>query len=534
MTDPTLSFDVLVVGAGPAGMAFAIRLAQKRRDMRIAVIDKGASVGAHTLSGALLSTCALDALLPTWSESMPTHGMIQSESLHYLTRKHRIPLPIVGPLKQTGQTPIVSISHVCRWLQDQASDLGVEVYPGFSATQLCFDAANRVCGIQIGDRGLDQNGQPTPQHQPGMRIHAKTTVLAEGCHGTLSQQAIQHFQLRKPNCPQTYGLGIREVWQIDPAHHRPGHVQHTLGWPLSSQDYGGGFIYHLTQSKVVVGFVTALDYQNPTTDPHAVMQQFKTHPSLLPMWTGGKRLQYGAKALVEGGLQSLPQLHFPGGCLIGDAAGFLNAAQLKGMHTAMHSGMLAADALDAIWDTPGVPNLAGYTDAFENSPLFEALHRVRNVRPGFQRGQTWGLMHAAFDQCVLRGRAPWTLPHRHDHLQTRPKQTLPAIVYPKPDGIITFDKSSSLYLSHTQHTEGQPCHLKLQSPEKSATINWDVYGCPEHHYCPADVYHFDPQTREMRMQPSNCLHCKTCAIKDPSQNIIWTPPQGGEGPHYHD
>lgn len=536
MEDQALSFDVVVVGAGPAGLAFAIRLAQqaKNQPLRIALIDKGADVGSHTLSGALLDTSALDILLPDWQQSLPNHGTVRTEAFHYLTAQHALPLPVVKPLKNKPNTPIVSITHLCRWLAQQAKTLGIDVFPGFSATQLCFDNTGCVCGIQTGDRGRDRQGKPTEHYQPGIKILAPTTVLAEGCHGTLSQHAIDHFQLRPADQPQTYGLGIREVWDIDASQHRPGHVLHTLGWPLQNQHYGGGFVYHLDTPKVVVGFVTALDYDNPTLDPHATMQQFKTHPSMRDLFSTGKRLHYGAKALVEGGIQSLPTLHFPGGCLVGDTAGFLNVGQLKGIHNAMHSGIMAADALHLAWQPDTIPSLEAYSQTFYQSQLYQSLHRVRNLRPGFHRGQRWGLVHAAIDQGLCRGRLPWTLAHRHDHQQTKPHATCSPITYPKPDGVVTFDKPSSLYLSHTQHEEQQPCHLKLKNPQQAIDLNWRVYGSPEQYYCPAGVYDINPQTETLQMYASNCLHCKTCAIKDPSQNIVWTPPQGGEGPHYDD
>ena len=468
---------------------------------------------------------------------MPTHGEVTAEQFCYLSAKKSWRLPIPKALKNKAKTPIISITHFCRWLADYASSLGIEIFPGFAASQLIFNDNNEVCGVQTGDMGIDKNHQPTDRFQAGMNLLAPTTLLAEGCHGSLSEQVIKHYQLRS-NQPQTYGLGIREVWQVqNTTLYQPGTVVHTLGWPLPDENYGGGFIYHLNQQQVAIGFVVGLDYQNPTTNPHQIMQQFKTHPSIAPLLKDGTRLHYGAKSLVEGGWQSLPQFDFPGGALIGDSAGLLNVAKLKGIHSAMQSGIIAADAIAANLQAKQAPNLAQYTTKIQDSNMVKELYKIRNIRPGFKRGQRLGLLHAALDQYLFYGRAPWTLNHRNDHLCLIPTTKCQAIAYPKADGVLTFDKPSSLYLSHTQHEEDQPPHLVLKDPKKAITVNWAQYGSPEQYYCPAGVYELDnsqPEEPKLLIHASNCLHCKTCSIKDPGQNITWQAPQGGEGPNYED
>lgn len=541
MEEQHLAFDILIVGGGPAGLSCALRLAQHFQDQAptIAILEKGADIGSHTLSGALLDTSALELLLPNWQQlDMPQHGFVSSESLRYLSKNQSIPLPIPKPLKNKKNTPIISITHFCRWLAEHTQAKGIDIFPGFAATELLFNDNNQVCGVKTGDMGLDQHNQPTERFQPGIKIFAPTTILAEGCHGSLSQKAIEHFNLRDANTPQTYGLGIREVWQVqDSPSYQPGHVLHTLGWPLSDDNYGGGFIYHLDNNLVTIGFVVGLDYQNATTDPHQIMQQFKTHPTIKPLFKNGKRLHYGAKSLVEGGVQSLPQLHFPGGCLIGDCAGFLNVAKLKGIHNAMHSGILAADAIKPMLSKNTTVSLESYSQAVTTSSLYQELHQIRNIRPGFKYGQKLGLMNAAIDHYLFRGHAPWTYQHHHDHRQLKPKAINQPIQYPKPDGVLTFDKPSSLYLSHTQHEENQPCHLHLKDPQQAIDLNWQIFGSPEQYYCPAGVYELDnqdPNKPQLIIHASNCLHCKTCSIKDPGQNIEWRPPQGGEGPSYGD
>jgi electron-transferring-flavoprotein dehydrogenase len=433
---------------------------------------------------------------------------------------------------------VVSLGNVCRWLARQAEALGVEIFPGFAAAEVLYREDGSVKGVATGDVGIGRDGKPTDAYQPGMELHATYTFFAEGCHGHLGKQVQEHFGLRGGADPQVYGIGLKELWEIRPEKHQRGLVIHTAGWPLDNDTYGGSFLYHMEDNLVSVGFVVGLGYSNPYLSPYEEFQRYKTHPAIRPFFEGGKRIAYGARAITAGGLQSLPKLVFPGGCLIGDDAGFLNASRIKGSHAAMKSGMLAAEAAFtalAAGHTSG--ELDAYPDSFRSSWLYEELYRARNFKPWMSKGLITGTLMVGIDQIVFGGRAPWTLHHRHaDHETLKTKHECEPIPYPKPDGVITFDRLSSVFLSNTNHNENQPCHLKLKDETVPIKVNLELYDAPEQRYCPAGVYEIvrDADGRNPRLQINapNCVHCKTCDIKDPTQNIVWVAPEGGGGPNY--
>jgi len=535
----TMEFDVVIVGAGPAGLSAAIKLKQlaqaAQQQLSICILEKGAQVGAHILSGAVLEPRSLKKLLPDTWENAPLDTPVNSDSFYYLTQNHAVRLPTPKPMRNHGNY-IISLGELCIFLAQQAEALGCEIYPGFAAADLLFNDQNQVVGVSTGSVGIDKKGQETNNYQPGMHLKAKQTLLAEGCRGQLSQSVIAEYYLRDGVELQTYGLGIKEVWQVEASKHSPGKVIHTVGWPMDQATYGGSFIYHLSKQRVAIGFVVGLDYKNPWLNPFEEMQRFKTHPFVKPLLTGGERLSYGARALNEGGWQSMPKLTFPGGVLIGDAAGFLNVPKIKGIHTAMESGMLAAEAcFEALSQGQSAPiELTAYSDKVKQSWLIKELYAVRNIRPGFKLGLLPGLLNAAFETYISHGHSPWTLANHVDHKSLIPADQAKKIVYPKPDGVLTFDKLSSVFLSNTYHEENQPCHLKLKTPKIAISVNLKVYASPESRYCPAGVYEIveDESGPRLQINAQNCIHCKTCDIKDPQQNIVWTAPEGGGGPNY--
>ena len=540
MERESMEFDVVIVGAGPAGLSTACRLMQlaqeKEQELMVCVVEKGSEVGAHLLSGAVFETRALDELIPDWKEKgAPLDTPAKKDKFLFLTSKGSFKLPAPPQMHNKGNY-IISLGNLARWLAQQAEDLGVEIFPGFAAAEILYDAQGAVIGVATGDMGLDEHGQKTEHFEPGMELHARQTVFAEGCHGSLTKALIQQYDLRSDSDPQTYGLGIKELWEIDPAKHDLGLTTHTIGWPMDKKTYGGSWIYHMDGNLVSIGFVIGLDYQNPYLSPYDEMQRFKLHPAIKPLLEGGRRVAYGARALVEGGFQSIPKLSFPGGLLVGDTAGFLNVPKIKGNHTAMKSGMVAAQSIAAHlqstqdFGTHCVP----YQGDMEKSWIWKELKKVRNIRPGFHRGLLFGLINAAFET-ITGGRAPWTLKNHADHSQLQKAANFSPIEYPKPDGAITFDKLTSVQLSNTNHAENQPCHLQLKNPSIPVDVNLPEYAEPAQRYCPAGVYEIikdDSGGSKLQINSQNCVHCKTCDIKDPSQNINWVVPQGGDGPNY--
>ena len=537
-----MNFDVLIVGGGPAGLSSAIKLAQlakkNKKELNICVVEKGSEIGAHILSGAVLETKALDELIPDWeTKDSPIKTEAKKDNFLLLTKNKSFRLPTPPQMKNKGNY-IISLGNLCRWLAKQAEELNVNIFPGFSASEILFDEkGDKIIGIRTGDQGIDKDGKQLENYQQGYDLLAKQTIFAEGCHGSLTKKLIKKYDLRKNSDPQTYAIGLKELWEIKPENHKLGEVIHSVGWPLDNQTYGGSFIYFLENNQVSIGFVIGLDYKNPYLSPFDEFQRFKMHPKIKKIFEGGKRISYGARALNEGGFQSIPKLTVPGGLLVGCTAGFMNVPKIKGTHLAMKSGIIAAEQIFKNLSSSSLPvEIESYEIELKKSWVWDELYKVRNIRPSFQWGFWPGLIYSAVDTFIFRGKAPWTFKHHEDHKTLKEAENSKIIEYPKPDGIITFDKLSSVFISNTNHNENQPCHLQIKDDKIPIEHNLKNYDAPEQRYCPAGVYEIVRvgETKEPKLQinAQNCVHCKTCDIKDPYQNINWVPPQGGEGPKY--
>lgn len=537
-TRESMEFDVVIVGAGPAGLSAGIRLAQlalqNEQPINICIIDKAAEIGAQILSGAVLEPRALNELIPDWEKKdPPLHTPVSKDQFLYLTKSKSFSLPVPPQMQNRGNY-IISLGLLCRWLAAQAEGMGVNIFAGFAATEILYDE-NRVVGIVTGDKGVDRYGQPKPQYQPGIELRAKQVIFAEGCRGSLTKQLFARYELYENADPQTYALGIKELWEIPESLHQSGHVMHSIGWPLDNKTYGGSFMYHFGKNLLEIGFVVGLDYQNPYLNPYEEFQRFKTHPRIFSLLEKGKRIAYGARTLIEGGLQSIPKLTVPGGLIIGDGAGFLNTPKIKGIHNAMKSGMVAAESLYSLLQT-NESECISYPNQLKVSWLWNDLYKARNIRPALRAGLWPGLIYSAIDTYIFRGHAPWTF-HHHvpDHLELKKADQCKKINYPKHDNKVSFDLLSSVYLANISYEENQPYHLKLKDRQGvPIAVNYKEYASPETRYCPAGVYEilFRDNRPRLHINGGNCIHCKACDIKDPTQNITWTPSEGGSGPQY--
>ena len=536
----SMEYDVVIVGAGPAGLATAIRLKQLNAETNVCVVEKASEVGAHILSGNVFETRALDELLPDWKnmDGCPVKTKVNAEKFLFLSKKSYFNFPtlFLPPVQHNKGNYIISLANLCRWLGQVAENLGVEIYPGFAASEVLYNEDQSIKGVATNDMGVDANNEKKDSYEPGIELHAKVTVFAEGCRGHLGKTLIEKYNLAENSDPQQYGIGLKEIWEVPEECHHEGLVMHTTGWPLDNDTYGGSFIYHAENKQIFIGYVVGLDYKNPHLSPFEEFQRFKTHPAIAKILTGGKRISYGARALIEGGLQSLPRMYMPNGLLIGCDAGTLNMPKIKGSHTALKSGIIAAETINEKF-TKSLEDLSLYEENFKNSWAYKELYTARNVKPFMGLGLILGIILTGIDQLIFRGRLPFTLRHKHaDHECLKPADEMKKIDYPKPVGVLTFDKPSSAYLSGTYHAENQPVHLKLKDPALPINYTLSKYDEPAQRYCPVGVYevHEDAATLEKKfvINSQNCIHCKTCDIKEPSQNINWGTPEGGGGPKY--